>query len=371
MSKNSTYRNIIIKPLLVFLGVIVSLFLTELSLRILLPPKTTLKFYDNPVFGSALVPNQKGLFVSETKEYSSEVEVNSQGWPDIEHSFEKPKGVYRILILGDSFVENFQVPFEERFFRRLQDKLGNRFEIIAMGRGNTGTAQQYLMLGEYGLKYKPDLIIQLFLTANDVKNNSSVLQNDPYLPYFTLDENNNLVLIPQIKRSQRKLAAMKEFFKKIRVTELLLSARQKLKERKDNVKFKGYPLDYHVYNQTYSEDYQKAWDITYKLISEIKREVENAGAEYLFIAFPGSEAVERNKLDSLYLQYPEMKTAGLDLEKPNKLLFAFCQKENIDCLFLRPPEGTYNRLEGHWNQKGTDFVAEFISGNLKNYLITR
>ncbi len=58
-----------------------------------------------------------------------------------------------------------------------------------MGRGNTGRAQQYLMLKEYGLKYKPDLVIQMFLTANDVKNNSPVLQNDPYLPYFEIDGN--------------------------------------------------------------------------------------------------------------------------------------------------------------------------------------
>jgi len=368
MSKNSTYRNIFIKSLLIFLGVITSLFFAELLLRMFLPPKTSLKFYDNPIFGSAFIPNQKGLFVSETKEYSSEVKVNSQGWPDIGHSFEKPEGVYRILILGDSFVENFQVPFEKRFFRQLQDKLGNKFEIIAIGRGNTGTAQQYLILKEYGLKYKPDLVIQMFLTANDIKNNSPVLQNDPYLPYFSLSQDNNLVLVPQIKRSQRKLATVKEFLKKCRVTELLLSVRQKLRERKDNVKFGGYPLDYHVYDQTYSEEYQKAWDVTYKLISETKKEVEGSKSKYLFIAFPGSEAVEKKKLESLYQTYPEMKAANLDLEKPNKLLSILCQKENIDCLFLQPPEGTYNWLDGHWNQKGIDFTTDFIFDNLKNYL---
>jgi len=143
MSKNSIYRNIFIKFLLIFFAVVISFLLIEFLLRVFSPHETNLEFYDNPIFGSALVPNQKGLFVTETKEYSSKVEVNSQGWPDTEHSFEKPEGVYRILILGDSFVENFQVPFEKRFFRQLQDKLGSKFEIIAMGRGNTGTAQQY------------------------------------------------------------------------------------------------------------------------------------------------------------------------------------------------------------------------------------
>lgn len=355
------------KVLLLIFGALIATIIVEIGLRIFIR-QTTLKFYDNFVFGSAFVPNQKGLFVSETKEYSSEVVVNSQGWPDIEHDFIKPEGIYRILILGDSFVENFQVPFEKRFFKQLQNKLGNKFEIIAMGRGNTGTAQQYLMLKEYGLKYKPDLVIQMFLTANDIKNNSPVLQNDPYLPYFEIDENGNLKEIQHIKRSQRKLAAAKEFLKKFRITELLLSVRQKLREKKDNVKFGGYPIDYHVYDQTYSGQYQQAWDVTYKLISETKKEVEEAGAKYLFIAFPGSEAVEKKKLESLYQTYPAMKTVDFDLEKPNKLLSAFCQKENIDYLFLRPPEETYNWLEGHWNQAGTDLAAEFLFENLKNYL---
>ena len=67
----------------------------------------------------------------ETKEYSSKVKVNSQGWPDIEHNLAKPKDIYRMLILGDSFVENFQVPRLKKIFRQLQDKLGNKFEIIA------------------------------------------------------------------------------------------------------------------------------------------------------------------------------------------------------------------------------------------------
>jgi len=99
---------------LIAFGILLSIFVAEIFLR-LFKSETTLKFYDNPVFGSAFVPNQKGVFVTETKEYFSNVEINSQGWPDFEHSFEKPRDVYRILILGDSFVENLQVPFENSF----------------------------------------------------------------------------------------------------------------------------------------------------------------------------------------------------------------------------------------------------------------
>jgi len=379
MSKNSIYRNIFTKLLLILAGVVFSFVFIEILLKVLLPHETTLKLYDNPVFGSALTPNQKGVFVSETKEYSSEVVVNSQGWPDVEHSFEKPEGVFRILILGDSFVENFQVPFEKRFFRQLQDKLGNKVEIIAIGRGNTGTAQQYLMLKEYGLKYKPDLVIQLFLTANDVKNNSLTLQNDPYLPYFEIDESNNLKEIPQIKRSDRKLSSLKEILKRFEITRLILSLRQKYLEQKATSLSGGYPIDYHIYDSSYSSEYQKAWEITKRLITETKKLTEESQAKYLLVTLANNEQVNTKVQEEIFKKYPNMKNASFDFEKPDKILKDYCQEQKIDCFFMLPYfksfairyplSPTHYPYDGHWNQTGTNLAAQFLTEDLEKLLL--
>lgn len=378
MSKNSTYRNIFTKSLLISFTVVVSFMFIELVLRIILPSETTLKFYDNPIFGSAFIPNQKGLFVTETKEYLSEVGINSQGWPDAEHSFEKPESVYRILILGDSFVENLQVPFEKRFFRQLQNKLGNKFEIIAMGRGNTGTAQQYLMLKEYGLKYKPDLVIQLFLTANDVKNNSPVLQNDPYLPYFEIDESGNLKEIPHLKRSNRKLSSLKEMFKKFKLTRIILSLRQKYLEKKAVALSGGYPVDYHIYDSSYSTEYQKAWEITKRLILETKKITEEAKSKYILVTLSNNEQVNTKVQEEIFKKYPNMKKSKPDFEKPDKLVKVFSEEEKITYWQMLPYfksftnhyplSATHYPYDGHWDQIGTDLATEFLYENLKNYL---
>lgn len=362
---------------LIGFGILLGILTVEIGLRIFIR-QTTLKFYDNPVFGSALVPNQRGLFVSETKEYWSEVTVNSQGWPDMEHNLVKPEGIYRILILGDSFVENFQVPFEKRFFRKLQDKLGNKVEIIAIGRGNTGTAQEYLILKEYGLKYKPDLVIQMFLTANDVKNNSPVLQNDPYLPYFEIDENSNLKEIHQIKRSERKLASLKESFKKFEITKLILSFRQKYLEKKATELSGGYPVDYHIYDSNYSSEYQKAWDIIKRLITETKKITEESGAKYLLVTLANNEQVNAKVQEEIFKKYPNMKNANPDFEKPDNVLKDYCQEQKINCLYMLPYFKDYIKnnpnavthffYDGHWNQTGTNLAADFLFENLKNYL---
>lgn len=368
------------KIVLLVLGILITLILVEIGLK-LFTCETTLKFYDNPVFGSAFIPNQKGLFVTETKEYSSKVEINSQDWPDVEHTLDKPKNTYRILILGDSFVENFQVPFEKRFFRQLQDKLGNKFEIIAIGRGNTGTAQQYLMLKEYGLKYKPDLVIQMFLTANDVKNNSPILQNDPYLPYFEIDEGNNLKEIPQIKRSDRTLSSLKEMLKKFEITKIILSLRQKYLEQRAISLSGGYPIDYHIYDSSYSNEYQKARDITKRLILETKKITEESGAKYILVTLANNEQVNAKVQEKIFNKYPKMKNNNLDFEKPDKLIKEFSESKKItywqmlpyfqNYIINNPTTITHYFYDGHWNETGTNLAAQFLTENLEKLLLKK
>ena len=348
------------KILVIILGIGLSVLLLEMFLGIW--PKTNLKFYDNDIFGSAFVPNQKGIFVANSKEYKTEVAINSHGWPDVEHSYEKQSGIFRILILGDSFVENLQTPLENRFYRQLQDKLGEGFEVVAMGRGDTGTAQQYLILKNYGLKYKPDLVIHIFLEANDVKNNSPLLKNDPYLPYFEIEANGSLRELPHQKRSDRKNERLKTILKNSRIVELLLSVRQNLREKKENLE-NGYPTDYHVYDEDYSAGYSTAWDITKKLILETKMTTEETGAKYILVPIPGSEQVSESKQNAIYKTYLQMANAKIDFEKPDKILLNFCRENNIGCysmLSLFKDSSSYYPRDGHWTQEGTDLAAKFL-----------
>ena len=383
---------VILKIVLVILiAITLSLTLIEVSLRLyylvsekqfigLTPKRSTLKYYDEESTGRSLVPNQKGWFVPHTKEYISLVEVNSHGFPDTKHSYEKGESVFRILILGDSFVENFQVPLEKRFFRQLEEKLKNevdsKIEIIALGRGNTGTAVQYLILKHFGLKYQPDLVLHFFLTANDVKNNSQVLQNDPYLPYFSLNNSGILDQVPHLARADRKLSSLKESLKKFRVTEIALLARQKILEAKNNEKH-GFPLDYHVYRENYSEDYKEAWEVTKKLILETKSLSEENEADYILVTLANNEQVNASVWNELGQIFPELKSAKLDLEKPDRILNEYCEEKELNCLSMLPyfknfisnnPEAvTHNRLGGHWNQTGTNLATKFLFEKLEGY----
>lgn len=128
------------------------------------------------------------------------VQFNSRGFRDVEHETAKPPGVKRIVLVGDSFCEALQVNLEDTFFHVLQRRLneasrdGSRWEVVNLGVGDFGTAQELLALRQYGLAYSPDLVLCQVFPLNDIGNNSLALAtlyrsaNDGYRPYFVLED---------------------------------------------------------------------------------------------------------------------------------------------------------------------------------------
>ena len=73
-------------------------------------------YYMNPgheLFGWFFVPNNEFIFTSRRDEFRVRVRINSNGLRDREYPYEKGEGVFRILVLGDSFSAALQVPLEQ------------------------------------------------------------------------------------------------------------------------------------------------------------------------------------------------------------------------------------------------------------------
>lgn len=83
----------------------------------------------------------------------------------------KAPGVYRIIVLGDSFVEGLQEPVEFSFDKQLEDQLhaatGRPIEVLNFGTVGFSTVQEYLLLKQMLPKYKADAVI-LAYTPRDM-----------------------------------------------------------------------------------------------------------------------------------------------------------------------------------------------------------
>jgi len=107
-------------------------------------------------------------------EHPNLVETNNLGFHD--HEREAANDKYRILFVGDSFVEGRQVSTDSLFTVRLEKRFaqdGLRIETINGGVPGTGTAYQYVLWKEF---FKPnvkvDHLVLCFYLGNDLIDNN-------------------------------------------------------------------------------------------------------------------------------------------------------------------------------------------------------
>src|SRR5437762_1953744 len=112
-------RERLIGVLLVLAGALAALALGEGALR---ATRFSYAAFWSPdeVAGGRLRPGAAGWNRTEGEAY---VQINSQGLRDREHSLDKPPGVYRIAVLGDSYAEAMQVAIDEAFWSLLPAQL--------------------------------------------------------------------------------------------------------------------------------------------------------------------------------------------------------------------------------------------------------
>jgi hypothetical protein len=87
-----------------------------------------------------------------------EYRINSKGLRDNETTYDKPEGVFRIVVIGDSNAFGVGVPIEKHFTQLLEGYFRD-LEVINLGVGGFGIDQELLFLRTEGFRYRPDLVI--------------------------------------------------------------------------------------------------------------------------------------------------------------------------------------------------------------------
>lgn len=103
-------------------------------------------------------------------EFSYEFRTNSRGIRYREIPLDKPESDYRVVVLGDSFVEGVGVPIEQTFPMLLEKELvRGKKETFFINCGIQGTSvlKYAQMLHHVGLRYHPDAVL-IALYANDL-----------------------------------------------------------------------------------------------------------------------------------------------------------------------------------------------------------
>ncbi len=117
---------------------------------------------------------------SKTTQWNVTYNINSQNIREYEYPLSKAKDTYRILILGDSFVEGYGLQKAKTFPKLLESYLregiSKKTDVIAAGVSAWGTISEYFYLLNQGLSFEPNLVILAF-HVNDFSDNFQAFNN--------------------------------------------------------------------------------------------------------------------------------------------------------------------------------------------------
>lgn len=409
--KNFTKRNTII--FLIFCLIIIIPILSFNSCKI--ETKTNLPDYgdvhkfDPNREGGHLLPNLNTLIKGEKVGQHVRIITNKKGFRnDREFNHNVPHKTYRILLLGDSYVDGMRTD-QKNTIGYVLEKLLNAsikgensssyefFEVMISGHNNPANAWYYYQ--EHGYKYHPNLVILGITLGNDITwhNYKSEL-----LPVTSDDGTLYLKLVPNARRQigtqKRDLLlppdayeSKSRFWEKIQDRELL--TRMYL-ARKSNLF--GYSIppqlgpDRNTKRHVYAAGFFNSLGLFYRptmpeieemyldfeeVLSGINNRVKADDSELLLVLFPIRAQVSKKDLDLLTRFYSLRKTK-FDLNYPNHRITMFCKEQNINCLDLLLPFKQYveetkghlyrSRGDMHFNEMGQRLAGRMISETINS-----
>jgi len=401
-------RNLKKKLLLVMLGLLFGLFMSETFLRVI--------GYSYPLFyttdyyrGFALQPGVAGHYQREGESY---VHINSDGLRDREHSKAKPADTVRIAVLGDSFSEAMHVSVDQTFWFLLERKLqecnafpGKKIEVINFGVSGYGTGQELLTLRQKVWDYSPDLVVLAFTTYNDIYDNSRALSRTEEVPYFVY-RNGELVYDDSFRNSRTylqrdsklnrlgrwlhnglrvvQLIHYVQFVAKLKLTDWRNKRRMAAASRTQPAAGSTPPvrnaedigIDNMIYIEPRDENWSEAWRVTEGLIKQMRDDVAQKKARFLLVTLSNAIQVYPDPV----VRQRFLEHVGADsIFYPNLRLKALAAREQIDFLDLAQPMQIYgdqNKVflhgfgadigNGHWNATGHKLAADLIAQKLCN-----
>lgn len=112
------------------------------------------------------------------------VHINSLGVRGPELTYAPPRGVRRVLVLGDSFAFGLRLGDDSTLAAQLGRRLGSGYEVVNLGVAGYSTDQELILFEELGRRLHPSLVL-LLMCDNDFEGNTQDFSYRLYhKPYF-------------------------------------------------------------------------------------------------------------------------------------------------------------------------------------------
>lgn len=381
--------------ILIFFGIIIGILFLEIGVRLLgAKPETYLRKFSqyHPILGWVKTPNMEGEF--RRGDVRIHEKMNNRGLRDIDYDYGKPKNTLRILVLGDSFTEGYDVDFTNIFTEILERKLntahsprtGIRYEVINAGTGGYSTDQEYLFYMIEGFRYEPDIVLMMTYAANDIYYNTEYRYGNYFKPLFAVtDDSLYLTNTPLPEPKQQE--SVKDIFRNMALYPIIIktvltqlpsmtnflsrwgfisqSTLETSNVYSNDSLTKKYPSSFSIFAKEQTEKVTESWKVTECMIRNLNNAGKSNGSSFVLFSIPDRFQVYPESWAATKARYNVNENVW-DPELPNRKLDSIASKYNIPFLDFSAYLATGNKIREplyngvHWNEKGNEIAAEFI-----------
>jgi hypothetical protein len=312
-----------------------------------------------------------------TDEFHNRIHLNNYGLHDTMLTLEKPAGVYRVLVVGDSATQGWQVPLEQGFPYLMEQASDGQIEVINLSVDAFGTDRELLLYSFLGWRFQPDLVLLAVYMGNDVLDNNINLETHLYgrrleRPYFTLD---NGVL--HLHNSPTFSLALFDSPAYHWLTQMQADNTPPPPENLPTVprviSEDPYNVEYPEHLGMYLPDdahWTNAWALTQALIVQMRDLAQAQGSRFAVVLIPDRRAIHTEDWDYTVQQYPFLQ--GIDPVSPNTRMEDLLIAQGIPTLNLvwnlrawllrNIDQRLYYGGDGHLNANGHAVAAQRIYG---------
>jgi len=315
----------------------------------------------------------KGYLPGTFEDFENQVVLNRLGFHDLDYPFARPSSsTFRILILGDSYVAANEMPLEESFHKRLEqrltveDPLGRHsYQVMAFGQGNTAQQRELNWLRQYGPLYRPEIVLIMFFCGNDVMENSSAI--------FKKAQRFALFYMREIAPRKITFFSHVYLFPRLRLNGFIAEHLTDFYAQHLNLFHPSLSLEIitspelGVYKYPPSAEWQEAWKRSSSLLSEIKTESKKMGATLAIASLAGPLAIGDVRLAKLW----KAREKGIDPHQPERWIREWSLDHKVPLIELGPVLALAGRQKVFWKHDAhlTPFGDKLIADTLYPWVI--
>lgn len=358
-SKKQSLRNNF--GLMVF-SILFALLISEALLRIFTPEKA--KLPEKPKEDWALVPERiwtehhpslgwyhqknKTAFLPLPNGQKAEIHTNSIGLRGTrEYTLQKPDGIRRIAVLGDSFAFGWGVQDHESFSARIEAQ-DPSLEVLNFGVPGYGVDQILVAFRTLARGYHPENVLITLFAEDFWRATRAFADTGHAKPYFRLDSSGKLQLqnVPVPPPLTLRTNQFPDLIEYSPIEKMLVKTRTYKLLRRGMLRL-GKNL------RLLDADSEEEWLLGRVILKQLIEEVQKSGAQVFIVLLPPDRWIRSDSKEALY-----------------KSLLGFAKKEGVPLLDLTPEfrqaaehsSLTDYYIEGdwHWTAKGHALAADAI-----------